>query len=335
MKIREFESSNNLPNIPVLFVTADADAECQKRVHNLGIDTVLIKPFTYSQLKTALTTPNVNTFKSVSRASTIHFESVKRSDTLKVFKPLRSLTANFAPMKTKDIPPSPNFLNLPPKNSPAANAIGLKTTEKSEKKSSSEIFDSTLKKVPSVTSPVLDSPKKVPKAPPLASLTLQSSRASKIASQPPPPLASVALEKLKSSETNNIQVSRTRSNGSFDSSNAISEDSKLITKENEAASYFSSVRSIIPNSEARPSVNSDKRGSLVKPDKIYGTVLCADDNPMNQKLVARFLNVIGYDYVIANDGQECFDIYSSNPSKFCSILMDCSMPIVFYKNFNF
>ena len=58
------------------------------------------------------------------------------------------------------------------------------------------------------------------------------------------------------------------------------------------------------------------------------TVLCADDNLMNQKLISKFLNVLGYNYVFANDGQYCCELYIANPSKYCLILMDCSMPVV-------
>ncbi|MGF1736283.1 response regulator [Photobacterium satsumensis] len=55
-------------------------------------------------------------------------------------------------------------------------------------------------------------------------------------------------------------------------------------------------------------------------------VLLVEDNLVNQKVASLHLTKAGYEYDIANNGQEAVDIYASNQA-FSLILMDCMMPI--------
>ncbi|MBY5944024.1 response regulator [Photobacterium rosenbergii] len=55
-------------------------------------------------------------------------------------------------------------------------------------------------------------------------------------------------------------------------------------------------------------------------------ILLVEDNLVNQKVASLHLKKAGFEYDIANNGQEAVDIYSSNQG-FSLILMDCMMPV--------
>jgi len=55
-------------------------------------------------------------------------------------------------------------------------------------------------------------------------------------------------------------------------------------------------------------------------------ILVVEDNTVNQKVVGGMLKKIGYEYEIANNGQECLDKYSAD--KYALIMMDCQMPVM-------
>ncbi|MFW2178154.1 MULTISPECIES: response regulator [unclassified Moraxella] len=57
-------------------------------------------------------------------------------------------------------------------------------------------------------------------------------------------------------------------------------------------------------------------------------ILVAEDNPVNQKIAKKHLLNLGYDVIIANDGQEALALLKQHRSKIGLILMDCRMPIV-------
>lgn len=57
-------------------------------------------------------------------------------------------------------------------------------------------------------------------------------------------------------------------------------------------------------------------------------VLVADDNPVNQKIAQKHLNALGYDTIIANDGQEAINLLNENRAEIGLILMDCQMPVM-------
>lgn len=56
-----------------------------------------------------------------------------------------------------------------------------------------------------------------------------------------------------------------------------------------------------------------------------GTILVAEDNPGNQMLIQILLKKLGFDIVIASDGQEAVEKYSEG--NYCMILMDINMPV--------
>jgi PAS domain S-box-containing protein len=56
------------------------------------------------------------------------------------------------------------------------------------------------------------------------------------------------------------------------------------------------------------------------------TILLAEDNLVNQKLTRMMLTKAGYNVVIANNGREAFEQYTSAPDDFDLIFMDLQMP---------
>lgn len=59
---------------------------------------------------------------------------------------------------------------------------------------------------------------------------------------------------------------------------------------------------------------------------IQGTVLLAEDNPVNQEVAKAMLSKLGLAVHIANNGQEAVDLVHSN--HYDLILMDCQMPLM-------
>lgn len=55
-------------------------------------------------------------------------------------------------------------------------------------------------------------------------------------------------------------------------------------------------------------------------------ILVAEDNIINQKVVAGMLKNLGYDFDVAENGQDCLDKLVNN--KYSLILMDCQMPVM-------
>ncbi len=62
------------------------------------------------------------------------------------------------------------------------------------------------------------------------------------------------------------------------------------------------------------------------PDLLTGTVLIAEDNATNQLVAQRFLDLIGCEFDIANNGQEALE--RLREGVFDVVLMDCSMPVM-------
>ncbi|KAH6678577.1 putative phytochrome-like histidine kinase PHY2p [Halenospora varia] len=58
------------------------------------------------------------------------------------------------------------------------------------------------------------------------------------------------------------------------------------------------------------------------------TVLIAEDNPINARLLGKRLLKLGHEVETAYDGQECHDYFCSKPHKVDVILMDLQMPLV-------
>jgi CheY-like chemotaxis protein len=58
-------------------------------------------------------------------------------------------------------------------------------------------------------------------------------------------------------------------------------------------------------------------------------VLLVDDNIVNQKVCLHMLGMLGFDAIVANNGQECLNILlRSDPLFFDAILMDFHMPVL-------
>jgi ligand-binding sensor domain-containing protein/signal transduction histidine kinase/CheY-like chemotaxis protein len=55
-------------------------------------------------------------------------------------------------------------------------------------------------------------------------------------------------------------------------------------------------------------------------------ILLAEDNPINQKLARFMLTKAGYRVSVAKDGEEAFNLFTSDPAAFDLILMDIQMP---------
>jgi len=55
-------------------------------------------------------------------------------------------------------------------------------------------------------------------------------------------------------------------------------------------------------------------------------ILLVEDNPINQKLVARLLTKAGYQVKVVNNGGEAVSIYTATPDQFDIIFMDVQMP---------
>jgi CheY-like chemotaxis protein len=55
-------------------------------------------------------------------------------------------------------------------------------------------------------------------------------------------------------------------------------------------------------------------------------VLVAEDNPVNQKLMARTLAKLGYAHQICEDGEDAMRVYRERASQILCVLMDCQMP---------
>jgi len=58
------------------------------------------------------------------------------------------------------------------------------------------------------------------------------------------------------------------------------------------------------------------------------SILIAEDNPMNQKVVIKTLEKMGHKPTAADNGLEALQLLQMNPNRFDVVLMDCSMPIM-------
>ncbi len=92
--------------------------------------------------------------------------------------------------------------------------------------------------------------------------------------------------------------------------------------------YSSELKSVIcsliggrpENPDHRPEAEPSVSRAVPKPCKI----LLAEDNVINQKLTTRYLQKLGHDVVIANDGEEAFRFFQED--NFDLLLMDVQMP---------
>ncbi|KAH7383617.1 PHY2, histidine kinase-group VIII protein [Cadophora sp. MPI-SDFR-AT-0126] len=88
----------------------------------------------------------------------------------------------------------------------------------------------------------------------------------------------------------------------------------------ETSSHETSSRSMYPF----PETDDDKAEYTREPL----SVLIAEDNPINARLLVRRLTKLGHSVEHVNDGQECHDQFALNPHSVDVILMDIQMPLV-------
>lgn len=65
---------------------------------------------------------------------------------------------------------------------------------------------------------------------------------------------------------------------------------------------------------------------LFKTELLKNRALIVEDNPVNQKVLARYLQTFGYEYNTANNGKEALEIL--NQQQFDIVLMDIFMPVM-------
>ncbi|KAK0103017.1 Light-sensor Protein kinase [Cadophora gregata f. sp. sojae] len=92
------------------------------------------------------------------------------------------------------------------------------------------------------------------------------------------------------------------------------------THSGEMSSHGNSSRSTYPF----PNMGGDKAEYMRDPL----SVLIAEDNPINARLLIRRLTKLGHSVEHVNDGQECHDQFALNPHSVDVILMDIQMPLV-------
>ncbi len=69
---------------------------------------------------------------------------------------------------------------------------------------------------------------------------------------------------------------------------------------------------------------SESSETIAPPAKI---VMLVEDNKVNQRLGVKMLKTLGYEVIIANDGQEAIDLALEHADEIDAILMDQSMPV--------
>lgn len=57
-------------------------------------------------------------------------------------------------------------------------------------------------------------------------------------------------------------------------------------------------------------------------------ILLAEDNPVNQKIAKKYLSALGYQYLVASDGEQAVKLLSEHRQQIGLVLMDCRMPIL-------
>ncbi|KAJ3175390.1 hypothetical protein HDU87_006210 [Geranomyces variabilis] len=86
-----------------------------------------------------------------------------------------------------------------------------------------------------------------------------------------------------------------------------------------------------PNSTPSPTIPGTPPARDTKPDKVDGTgitVLIVEDNIINQRVLKRQLDILGFTTLVANNGQEAVDICTeAEPGAINVILMDSEMPV--------
>jgi len=76
------------------------------------------------------------------------------------------------------------------------------------------------------------------------------------------------------------------------------------------------------------SLHNEKTSEESQDARFSGNVLVAEDNTLNQKVIARLLEGMGLNVTLVNDGQEAVNLVVEKPEYFDCILMDGMMPVM-------
>jgi signal transduction histidine kinase len=104
------------------------------------------------------------------------------------------------------------------------------------------------------------------------------------------------------------------------------------SEEGKGSSFIFTIHAEIPPAgEGKTSVSGEERGGEIPEDETevnYGgkRILLAEDVDINREIVISVLEPLGLEIVEANNGQEAFDKFKSNPGDFDLIFMDIHMP---------
>lgn len=71
--------------------------------------------------------------------------------------------------------------------------------------------------------------------------------------------------------------------------------------------------------------NNSRLGNALPHQKI---ILLAEDNLVNQKIATKHLDHLGYQYLIASDGEQAVKLLKEHRSQIGLVLMDCRMPVL-------
>lgn len=84
-------------------------------------------------------------------------------------------------------------------------------------------------------------------------------------------------------------------------------------------------RNLRRKQDSKNVINTDKPAEEL--EKVNIVILIVEDNLVNQKVASLLVKQAGFDFIIANNGQEAYDFISAGEA-FHAILMDCMMPVM-------
>ncbi|KAI8903185.1 hypothetical protein EDD86DRAFT_272438 [Gorgonomyces haynaldii] len=76
-----------------------------------------------------------------------------------------------------------------------------------------------------------------------------------------------------------------------------------------------------------PVINASATVDLSPRIHVHMNLLLAEDNVVNQRVMTKRLEKLGYTVQVASNGKECVDIYIKAPNQYNAILMDIMMPV--------
>ena len=139
------------------------------------------------------------------------------------------------------------------------------------------------------------------------------------------------LVKVSKIKTLEIQKSVNSKNARVIDTQPDSNPAKPVTENNATTATFGTSANVPPNNlptnTAQPLV-PDLSQNLVELSSQKKSILVAEDNPVNQKIVQRHLTKLGYTVILAENGQQAIDMLGVHRTQIGLILMDCHMPVL-------